>query len=386
MTAPVAALAQYDEQTRVTESTARAAALLWAELDPANVSGSWEADRVGDALFVTVSQGQQVAATSADAYADLMLIQQGTTAPAQGSVIPTSLAGIASDGRDLASLLLQPVITTATARAGGATAAEAMNAGLGSLVRIVGTQVQDAGRAAQRLAALSRVGGYVRAVHPGACGRCVILAGRWYAFDAGFDRHPLCKCYGIPAAEDSVGDPSTDPMAYFKSLSEEEQDKAFTKAGARAVRDGADISQVVNARRGALGLERPGSIADAMRRERRQSLQRVDVYGRRLAITSEGTTKRGLAGRYLIKEEGARASQEMRGGKLITRQRSKTPRLMPEGIYEIAANRDEALRLLTRYGYITSRLYDDARRASAAAKSAKAAYQASRVARGLPPL
>lgn len=42
----------------------------------------------------------------------------------------------------------------------------------------------------------------------------------------------------------------TGPGDYFESLDRAEQDKIFTKAGAQAIRDRADINQVVNARRG----------------------------------------------------------------------------------------------------------------------------------------
>lgn len=342
MPAPSAAQAQYDTQARIVEDAVRAASLLWSELDAQAMSASWQSQRVGDRLFLTVAQAQLLAASSADFYAALLLAQQNVTAPAAGSVVPTSLAGIASDGRDLASLLVEPLVTSAVARAAGATPTEAKSSGLSSLVRIVDTQVADAGRAAQSIATTTRISGFIRAIHAGACGRCVILAGRWYRYDAGFDRHPMCHCYGIPAPEDVAGDAATDPMVYFHSLTAEEQNKAFTKAGAQAVRDGADVSQVVNARRGALGLSSPGRLTAAEQRTLRNGrkkgearLQRVDVYGRQVAITTEGTTKRGLAGQRLI-ESG----------------RANVPRLMPEAVYEIAHDRADAIRLLRLYGYI----------------------------------
>jgi len=54
----------------------------------------------------------------------------------------------------------------------------------------------------------------------------------------------------VPAAEDAPGDLTTDPRAYFDSLPAAEQARLFTKAGAEAIRQGADVAQVVNARRG----------------------------------------------------------------------------------------------------------------------------------------
>lgn len=62
--------------------------------------------------------------------------------------------------------------------------------------------------------------------------------------------YPRCDCIHIPAREDSADDLRTDPKAYFDSLTAAEQDRLFTKAGAEAVRSGADMARVVNARRG----------------------------------------------------------------------------------------------------------------------------------------
>jgi len=351
--APSPALAQADERARLLEAAVRAAGLLWRELDPNDVSGSWERERIGDRLLLAVSQAQLLAAMSADDYADLMLAAQEIEAEAAGKVNAQALAGVASDGRDLADLLLQPVVTTAVARAGGAAPAEAMNAGIGALTRIVGTQVADAGRAASSLAVAARPGvsGYIRMLVGTSCGRCAILAGRWYRWDAGFNRHPLCNCIGIPADEDTADDAMTEPMAYFRSLSKAEQDKAFTKSGAQAVRDGADISQVVNARRGALGLDAPGRLTVQERQagqrtgDRFRHLQRVDAYGRSVAATTEGTTIRGLAGKRLL--ETSSATKRVNGRTVV-----KTPRLMPEAIYDLATNREDAIRLLRRFGYI----------------------------------
>jgi hypothetical protein len=74
-----------------------------------------------------------------------------------------------------------------------------------------------------------------------------------------------------------------------------EQDRVFGKGGAQAIRDGADMAKVVNARRG--------------------------------MVTAEGR---------LFTTEAA----------------GRTPRLMPEQIYRDAASREDAIRLLRRFGYI----------------------------------
>ncbi len=155
----------------------------------------------------------------------------------------------------------------------------------------------------------------------------------------------------IPAVEDVADDLTTDPDAYFHSLSSADQDRYFGKAEAEAIRQGADIGQVVNARRGARGLSQPGRLtaaeAAAVKGGRAARLQRVDVYGRQLAVTSEGTTKRGLAGQRLIAESG---SERTPGSRY---RRAKVPRLMPSAILEIAGgDRELSQELLRRHGYL----------------------------------
>jgi hypothetical protein len=81
----------------------------------------------------------------------------------------------------------------------------------------------------------------------------------------------------------------------------------------------------------------------------RGRLETVNVFGRDLYVTTEGTTTRGLAGvRLGARENGVKASEEARYTS------ARAPRLMPESIYQIAdGDRDEAIRLLKRFGYIT---------------------------------
>lgn len=101
-------------------------------------------------------------------------------------------------------------------------------------------------------------------------------------------------------------------------MDEAEQDRVFGKAGAQAIRDGADIARVVNARRGMTTAADPSGRRRLVRDERG------------LFTTTEATTRRG------------RLPGQVAGA-----------RLMPESIYEIAkGDRDEAIRLLRAHGYI----------------------------------
>lgn len=110
-----------------------------------------------------------------------------------------------------------------------------------------------------------------------------------------------CDCIHIPSTEDTAGDLRTDPMAAFEA----DQIRGLSRAEQHAIRDGADINQVINARRG------------------------MYTAGH-LRLTREGTTRRGIAGARL----------------------QGTARLMPEQIYREARSRDDAVRLLRQHGYL----------------------------------
>lgn len=282
----------YARQQRITAAGLAAARRAWKRGDMA-------------ALISAVMAAQLVAAQEAAASVPLMLAEQDLSADAAGTVNARAFAGIASDGRQLDTLLAIPGT-------------------LGALDLIASTQIQDAARGAAGAAVVARptVTGYVRMLNPPSCSRCAILAGKFYKWNQGFQRHPRCDCRHIPSSESLAGDLTVNPDAYFRSLTTAEQDRYFTKAGAQAIRDGADISQVVNARRG---------------------MTTAQFGSRRAIVTTEGTTSRGVAGRNfgdLRKVKGERY------------RRSSRPRVMPETIYEVATDRADAIRLLRLNGFI----------------------------------
>lgn len=333
------AAAHMRERRRVARAAARQVDRLWGRVDRDNIARSWQA-QLPEAVTV-VARAQVVVASAAGAYLDELLAAYGLPADADGRLRVVSLAAVASDGRPLDSLIYQPAITALETIQRGGTVADAMAAGAFSADLIVRTQVADAGRVADgvELTSRPRLHGYVRMLTPPSCSRCIILAGKFYAWNTGFDRHPRCDCVHIPAPDDDLEDLRTNPKQLFESMTAAEQDKTFTAAGAQAIRDGADMNQVVNARRGANGLSPAGARITAaevrvLRGGRdRGRLQPVDVFGRPTLVTTEGTTVRGAAGTRL----GA----------------ARPPRLMPESIYKIAGDdRDEAIRLLRRFGYI----------------------------------
>jgi hypothetical protein len=286
-------------QRRMVALARRAAAelgRLWAGVDRAAIAPSWSA--AVERAAAILESAQSIAAAGAGPYLDALTAEYNVSGDAAGAVRPIGFAGVASDGRDLRSLLRQPAITALTSIGAGDSPARAMASGRFALDMIVRTQVADAVRTADGVALTARpqLPGYVRMLSLPSCSRCVLLAGRRYRWNAGFNRHPRCDCTSIPARENVAGDIRTDPKAYFRSLTPAEQDRTFTAAGAQAIRDGADIGQVVNARRG---------------------------------MYTAGT----------VKATHANAGRRIR--------------LMPEQIYKEAGNdRAEAVRLLKLHGYL----------------------------------
>lgn len=256
----------------------------WLEKSALRATARYRGNVMATALLV--AHYRFVAATDGAVSTLEQLHEQDLGVWPDGVVNVADFAGAASDGRPLTGLM-----------------AQATNpAGLGVIVR---TQLADANRTAESLqiVATPRVG-YVRMVEPGACSRCIVLAGRFYRWNRGFMRHPNCVCTHIPSLESDSDDFRVNPYEYFNSMSPEEQDRVFTKAGAEAIRDGADMSQVVNARR---GMTRNG------------------------VFTTEGTTS-------------GHASTVLRPGQR---------RMTPESIYAQArGNREVAQQLLREHGYI----------------------------------
>lgn len=122
--------------------------------------------------------------------------------------------------------------------------------------RLVESLVQDAGRAAEQVAIVTRPRIYhVRFLTPPSCSRCAVLAGRRYRWSEGFLRHPGCDCVMIPttvASDELVQDPvELMRLGLVTGLS---------KADRRAIDDGADFGQVVNVRQRSAGLHEPGRV------------------------------------------------------------------------------------------------------------------------------
>lgn len=365
--------ARYEETTTLRNVAVAAAVSAWLATDDNNLASSFISKTLPKLLAI-LRGSQRKVAEGAQAYILDSLQAQNIDVRFAGDIDPLAFTG-ANDGRNIERALVQPVIETKYRIARGVSPREAMRDSRYTVERMVSTEIMDSSRQAQqaaivaaepapnatlpavkpetraerkelvsylnsesaekpievqtnpnptkKAAKLDKFGnpmggrfGYIRMLNLPSCSRCALLAGRWYGWNAGFKRHEVCDCFHIPCllANPDVPDMLVDPMAYFKSLDEADQNKYFGVNASRALREeGADIYQIVNA------TSRKGAVST--------------VGGRK--YTNEAVTRRGIYGQAAKK-----------GGR-------REPRLTPEQIYKDAgSDRIEAVRLLTKYGYI----------------------------------
>lgn len=300
-----AAAAQY-ERIQALQAVAMAAARRrWRRIDPRYIRQSW-ARTVTETIAPLTTTTMAAAALAGAEYGVMDLAQRGEYVAPIAFVNPAGFASTAPSGVPLETALAAPAVRTLGWIKSGVAEDQALAMGGRLLDGMMRTFVTDTARQAASVDIVTRPGmGYVRMLNPPSCSSCVVLAGRFYRWNAGFMRHPRCDCIHRPVqsldaakAEGLVDD----PYEYFSSLSQADQDRIFTHPRAQAIRDGADIYRVENSWR--------GRSKDGL-------------------TTSEGTSRRGFAA-------------SVRGR-----------RLTPDGIYKQAATKEEALRLLEENGYIT---------------------------------
>lgn len=288
---PQSAVEHYQAQQRLTVATLGLTRREWAKMGP-EFDASWA--RVGPRIALLTASAQLGAARNGAAYVPATLAELGQAVDPLAEVDPGAFAGLASDGRPLGSLLYGGVTTAKTA-AHTMPSREALAAGGKWLDMAIHTQVADASRGAAGVAIAARPKvGWVRQGSGSSCPRCAPLLGKWFRFNEGFKRHPRDDCFHTPSTKagsgDLLGSPSPDQIT------------GLSAAERQALDDGADLGQVVNARRGASGM-----------------------------TTTEGITRRGLAGQRLG---------------------SGRQRLTPAAIYRLSSDRAETLRLLKTHGYL----------------------------------
>ncbi|CAM5247616.1 hypothetical protein SSPIM334S_06284 [Streptomyces spiroverticillatus] len=308
----------------VNRSVITALQAIWGEIPPDRILSALQGE-AGRAILSAVTAGQLTVAQGAEAFVAGCLMAQGAPAAPLGRLVPEALAGLASDARPLATLLQLPAVTTARALAVGESPEVAALRGLTQMATMTSTQIADTARTATSVAMAAHPRGvsYVRVVKLPACARCIILAGRQYSYSTGFQRHPRCDC-GMEPMSDAEWRASDSPERLVAQMSPEEKLKRFGAAAVKALDAGADLGQVVNARRG----------------------MSTAVTGRGpLQVTTEGTTKRGIGAKAMKAE-----FEKIPGRKYM---RAKEARLMPETIFKLAGDfREHQLAMLKKHGYI----------------------------------
>lgn len=234
----------------------------------------------------------------------------------------TAFAGVSSLGFPLT----EPIIATIDARVPAPVEPlpkswwDDASVFMADLERLLLSEIQDAGRSASQTEFVARPEwqNYVRLLNPPSCARCTVLAGRIYRDLDAFQRHPLCDCVMVPV-QDWQDAHDKGLVSSPKAAFEAGQVRGLSKAEAQAISDGADMGRVINATR---GTSAPGIT----------SAYATTLHGHKVKATYDATTKR-------------------------SRWRKANPtrlvRLRPESIYEFAKDREDAIRLLKLYGYIT---------------------------------
>ncbi|WP_234914456.1 hypothetical protein [Corynebacterium belfantii] len=319
-------------RSEIIGETVKWVAAAWNKNRPMDPSAWFEI--YAEEFTKRVTEAQLEAANVAIDSVDTALALQDYDGIPLGHAAPEAFAGITGSGQPIMGLAYAQGLRITEAIDNGATEVERAKLWKYSgqvLQMATQTAISDASRTAKLTNLIARPRTtWVRIVRPPCCARCAILAGKRGGAGLGFQRHPGCDCDAIPISEETSDMHKLwifDVDKYFAQLSEKDQNKIFTIAGAQAIRDGADPSQVINARRGM-------KVA-------------ADRFGKRTVMTSEGTAKRGWASMYLRQQYDAKMSKQ---GRYM---RTDRPRLMPEEIYKIAGgDRDIAVSLLHKNGFL----------------------------------
>ncbi|MDF1705023.1 MAG: hypothetical protein P1U38_09640 [Aeromicrobium sp.] len=346
---------EYAREQRLEQQAALAAIRRqWRRMDE-SFDASWA--MIAPTVLAIIDTAQQRVADSADRYIPAVLEETGQTQAlaAAGVVNTAAFVGVTGGGAPVADLIALAPIRAKQATQGrwveesydattetytprtyvpGKSTAEALSSAGTWLSLTLGTLLSDTGRAVETTGIGVRpVGGWVRMLTPPSCGRCVVLAGRYYRRNKGFERHPGCDCRHIPMAESMAGDYTVNPDEYLNSLDKAGQVKLLgSQANWRAWDEfGADPNQIINA-------YRRGSLRTAQ-----------DRFGNRIRYTVEGDTRRGVGGRAM---RGLSTRLDVDAGSVQVDTGYHLVRRMPETIMRTTQSREQVLRQLRLYGWV----------------------------------
>jgi len=339
------AKARQDRLIGISDKATNRVLRLWQRVDMGQLDASWAA--IAPAIVQQADAAQYAAAVGSDRFTSQLSTANGFRQET-ASIEVRAFVGVDGSGRSTEGLLHGAVTTTKQSIGAGLSRTQSFEAGAVYLAAMMKTALADSSRYSDMVSATGRgYTQYMRLVESDACSRCIILAGATQFKP--FKRHPSCRCTTQALPPNAVG---TNPHEVFSAMSEVDQDRAFGKSGAQALRDGADMNQVVSARRGARGMgyaTRDPNFGNRGTRMVKTTIgTRPDGSAVRVYTTTEGTTRRGLFG----SSQGRLGvtSQKVGDARYAT---TKRVRLMPESIYEIADGNQATAKLLLRdAGYI----------------------------------
>ena len=160
---------------------------------------SWR--RVRPAATRTLSQAMHETALHAALFVDELMIATDQTAEPEMLVNPYAFLGSLPNTMPLDTAFEPAIYRTKQAIKNGYAFPLAKQAGLAYIMQTIGTALADLRRDIISVDTVQRpaLTGYVRVVAPPACSRCIILAGKWFRWNEGFQRHPNCDCIHLPA-------------------------------------------------------------------------------------------------------------------------------------------------------------------------------------------
>lgn len=310
MVLPASAVLHYRQQQAISVGAAEQVGAAWRAGMGDDFDLGWS--RIAATVFATVLAAQAQAAASGLAYVPAVLAEQGVDPGSLATVDPGRFAGGMSNGEPVEYLLGAAPIKAKQTMLLAQSSQLALAAGAEWLTQITLDAVRDANRDATSAAMITRpaVEGWVRQLNPPSCRVCIVLAGRWYRWSQGFQRHPRCDCRHVPGRK-SAGTEAhrVDPYAYFHGLPKAEQDRLFGANDAQAIRDGADIYRVVNVRDRGLASASGRRGWQARRYGSPTQLTVDDVYraageNRELAV-------------QLLRENGFIVGEQVAGGSIL---------------------------------------------------------------------
>lgn len=196
MTTPRVSIQQYERQQQIAGVTVAALLRLWAQ---AGTEFDFAYQQLRPRMVETIQLGRAASVHAAIPYTSEVLAETRQVGVPSGAIVPAAFLATAPNGLPVTATLDALPVKAKQAVGRGATALEARSAAGSWLSGIALTMLADTRRDVFQADIVSRpqVTGYVRMLNPPSCSRCVILAGKRFAWNQGFQRHPNCFPAGV---------------------------------------------------------------------------------------------------------------------------------------------------------------------------------------------